>query len=239
MAEKSKQYVLVHGAWQGAWCWEVLAAILRSKGHRVHSVDLPGHGLNQYPLAEVTYQLYYDWLKREINRFDEPVILVAHSMSGMIAAPLLDELPKKIDHLFLIAAYMPQKGQSLLDIALSGGPSDLPSLIINNPDGFTQSLDLSQAGKMLYFDCPEKVVEWAVPQLQPQPIAPITAKVMWQDSGRAKEKRSYILCEEDRDVHPITQQVNIDHYPCRVIRMKSGHFPFLSHPDELAEILEH
>ena len=38
------EYVLVHGACHGAWCWDEVAARLRAKGHRVVTLDLPGHG---------------------------------------------------------------------------------------------------------------------------------------------------------------------------------------------------
>ena len=44
MATDAKEYVLVHGAAHGAWCWEALGRRLVAKGHRVVAVDLPGHG---------------------------------------------------------------------------------------------------------------------------------------------------------------------------------------------------
>jgi alpha-beta hydrolase superfamily lysophospholipase len=39
-----KEFLLVHGACHGAWCWEEVAGRLRARGHRVAAVDLPGHG---------------------------------------------------------------------------------------------------------------------------------------------------------------------------------------------------
>lgn len=32
---------LVHGAWHGAWCWDLLAQELEARGHRAIAVDLP------------------------------------------------------------------------------------------------------------------------------------------------------------------------------------------------------
>lgn len=116
------QYILVHGAWQAGWCWKFLAAELRKRGHTVTCLDLPGHGTNAFPLSEVTYEIYYKNLEEEIKKYKE-VILVAHSMSGLMAGPLLDRYPDRIAHLFLIAAFVAQNGQSLLDMALAGGPS--------------------------------------------------------------------------------------------------------------------
>jgi pimeloyl-ACP methyl ester carboxylesterase len=42
-AGKAKEFVLVHGACHGAWCWDDVGARLRRRGHRVVAVDLPGH----------------------------------------------------------------------------------------------------------------------------------------------------------------------------------------------------
>ena len=51
-------YVLVHGSWQGSWCWEKVVPILREAGHEVVAPDLPGHGEDETPAAEVTLAAY-------------------------------------------------------------------------------------------------------------------------------------------------------------------------------------
>lgn len=231
------QFVLVHGAWQGGWCWDPLKTLLLQRGHQVSCPDLPGHGSNRCPLSDVTYDMYYQSLENEITKYTEPVILVAHSMSGILAAPLLDRYPERISHLFLIAAFVAQNGQSMIDIAVAGGPSEIPPILIEDAKNNTQRLNLKKAKAALYYDCPSEVADWAISQLQPQPLAPLTTPVRWIDSGKTRHKRTYIFCEEDRDVHPTTQQNILEHYPCRVINLKAGHFPFLSIPEQLAELL--
>lgn len=226
------QYVLVHGAWQGSSCWKYLAKDLIAKGHQVCSFDLPGHGNNHRPLAEVTYQDYYQCLLEKLTEYQEPIILVAHSMAGMIAAPLLDCFPERILHLFLIAAYVPQGGLSLLDQAISGGPSVIPEVMEDE-----YHLNLAKAKTALYHDCPPDIADWALSNLQGQPPAPFETKINWNDSGKTLHKRTYLFCEQDRDVHPITQSLVLEKYPCRVIKLNTGHFPFLSNPKALAEIL--
>ena len=73
--------------------------------------------------------------------------------------------------------------------------------------------------------------------LQPQPVSPFMTPIYWKDSGKTINKRTYIFCEDDRDVHPITQQNILNKFPCEVVRIKAGHFPFLSKPKDLAKIL--
>ncbi len=230
------KYILVHGAWQGGWCWEFLAKELQKQGHTVSCPDLPGHGKNSFPLSKVTYDIYYQSLEDEIKRSDN-VIIVAHSMSGILAAPLLDKHSERISHLFLIAAFVAQNGQSLLDIAIAGGPSEIPNLLLTDEENKTQSLDLSKAKKALYHDCPSEIAEWAIEQLQPSPMEPFIRPIYWKDSGKTKAKRTYIVCEKDRDVHFTTQLGIVKNYPCKIINLKSGHFPFLSNPKQLADIL--
>lgn len=230
-------FLLIHGAWQGGWCWENLAKLLREQGHQVSTPDLPGHGGNYSPVEQVTYDLYYKSLEQELMQSSEPVVMVAHSMSGLMAAPLLDQYPEKILHLYLIAAVVAQNGKSLLDIVTNGGPSVVPDILIDNPENKTQSLDLHKVKEAFYYDCPSDIADWAIKQLQPQPVAPFETPIYWKDSGKTVNKRTYILCEHDRDIHPQTQMNVIEHYPCRVKKIPTGHFPFLSMPDRLMEIL--
>jgi pimeloyl-ACP methyl ester carboxylesterase len=231
-------FILIHGAWQGGWCWEALATLLRQQGHQVFTPDLPGHGKNTYPLAEVTYEMYYKSLEQELLQHTEPVVLVAHSMSGMMAAPLLDNYPEKIAHLYLIAAIVAQEGESLFDVVTKGGPSVIPDILINNPEDKTQSLDPHKVKEAFYYECPSDIADWAIKQLQPQPVAPFSTPIYWKDSGETIHKRTYILCENDRDVHPQTQMNVIDRYPCKIQKISACHFPFLSAPHKLIEIIE-
>ena len=42
-------FILVHGAWHGAWCWYKVVPLLRAAGHRVDAINLPGHGIDRTP----------------------------------------------------------------------------------------------------------------------------------------------------------------------------------------------
>ena len=45
--------ILVHGAWQGAWCWERATAALAGAGIKALAIDLPGHGNDPGPLSDL------------------------------------------------------------------------------------------------------------------------------------------------------------------------------------------
>ena len=48
------QFVLVHGAWQGGWCWRPVADLLRAHGHRVFTPTLTGLGERAHLLTPDT-----------------------------------------------------------------------------------------------------------------------------------------------------------------------------------------
>lgn len=228
-------FLLVHGSWHGPWCWRDLIPLLESEGHQVTCADLPGYD-EIYP-SQVTYKDYYEYLEEKINQCKEPITLVAHSMSGIIAGPLADRLHQKLKHVFFIGAFLPQCGQSLLDVAISYDDSDIPKILQEDRVNGLHILDKDGAKETLYHGCSEEVKEWASNQLRPQPYAPLQTPLEWEDSFQGVDKRVYIVCEQDRDVSVTAQRDMARNHRCRVVNMNCGHFPFLSHPDQLAKIL--
>ncbi|MGY8957303.1 MAG: alpha/beta fold hydrolase, partial [Alphaproteobacteria bacterium] len=51
-------FLLIHGAWQGAWAWQRLAPLLEAAGHTAVAVDLPGDGSDDTTPENVTTMLY-------------------------------------------------------------------------------------------------------------------------------------------------------------------------------------
>src|SRR3546814_12360160 len=79
-------FVLIHGAWQGAWAWERVVPLLERAGHRALALDLPGNGTDATPAGAVTLMLYADHVARSIDRVEGPVVVVGHGLGGAGAA---------------------------------------------------------------------------------------------------------------------------------------------------------
>ena len=77
-------YILVHGAWEQARAWDQVRPVLEQAGHIVTAIDLPGHGANTQPLAEVTLHAYVQSVVATISALETPVVLVGHSMAGAV-----------------------------------------------------------------------------------------------------------------------------------------------------------
>ncbi len=84
--------LLVHGAWQGAWCWDPVADRLRSRGHDVRTVTLRGH---DNPPGRIWYRIsdYVDDVRAAVRAFAAPPIVVGHSMGGLVVQKYLERHP--------------------------------------------------------------------------------------------------------------------------------------------------
>jgi pimeloyl-ACP methyl ester carboxylesterase len=107
-------YLLVHGAWGGAWCWDEVVKELNSRGAAWRTVNLPSSQIGFDPTSNLDDDAKV--VADAANGIDGSVILVGHSYAGAVitqAAPLVDRL----DSLFYIAATVPEIGQSHSDTA--------------------------------------------------------------------------------------------------------------------------
>ena len=111
-------YVLVHGAWASKFVWDEIKLKLEKNGHKVIAPDLPGHGDDQTPVADITMQTYADAIANVVKQQDSPIILAGHSMGGMVISQVAEMNPGNIAKLVYISAYLPASGQDLQ--ALSG-----------------------------------------------------------------------------------------------------------------------
>ena len=109
-------YVLVHGAWHGGWCWATVRTLLEREGHEVSAPDLPGHGDNKTPLEELSLERYARHICELLDAASEPVILVAHSMGGIVITQAAEYRPEKVKHLVYVTAYLLRSGESMLEV---------------------------------------------------------------------------------------------------------------------------
>ena len=96
-------FVLIHGAWHGAWCWYKVTPLLQSRGHRVHTPDLPALGIDRTPLPSSSLQCYTDRVCKTLNACDEPVYLVGHSMGGLVISHAAEAMPQKVKMLVYLS----------------------------------------------------------------------------------------------------------------------------------------
>jgi pimeloyl-ACP methyl ester carboxylesterase len=111
-------FVLVHGAWGGAFTWATIPERLRDAGHRVIAPDLPGLGERRGELhGGITLTDHVDDLAERIAEAGfERFVLAGHSYGGMVITALATRLGARIDALVYVDGFLPGDGQSLWDI---------------------------------------------------------------------------------------------------------------------------
>ena len=106
-------FILIHGAWAcGADPMQVNIH-LAELGHKVYAPDLPGHGMDPASIEDVTLQDYIDKIVALIDRLDEQVILVGHSMAGIVISSVAEARPEKVKKLIYMNAFMLKDGQAI------------------------------------------------------------------------------------------------------------------------------
>jgi len=111
---KSHTYVLVHGAWHGGWCWDAVAQILRSNGHRVFTPTLSGLGERSNLLSpQIDLQVFIQDVVDVLEQHDlSDVILVGHSFGGISIAGAADRVPQRVRQLVFLDAVVLSNGET-------------------------------------------------------------------------------------------------------------------------------
>jgi len=107
-----KEFLLVHGACHGAWCWDEVAGRLRARGHRVAALDLPGHGRRAAEVRRASVARTRRRWPRPWPRGHDRAVVVGHSMGGLVI-PRRELAPARIRHLVFLAAVVVTHGGSL------------------------------------------------------------------------------------------------------------------------------
>jgi pimeloyl-ACP methyl ester carboxylesterase len=229
-------FVLVHGAWHGAWCWREVRPLLEDQGHRVLTPDLPGHGDDRAPVEEMTLESYARRVQQSVEAAPEPVVLVGHSMGGVAVTQAAEYVPDRIDRLVYLTAFLPGDGQSLPDIAGSfeGGDDVTPNLVVDEQAG-TAVVAEHMRSQLFYGECSEEDAEFCLARLVPESLAAIATPVHITADRAARLPRAYIECLRDGAIPIALQRMMQRSRPCDpVLQIDTDHSPFFSRPSELA-----
>ena len=235
------RFVLVHGAFAGAWIWGPLIERLRAAGHSVEALDLPGSGDDHTPVAEVTLDACADRLCQVLSNASEPAVVVGNSMGGIVATQGAARCPERVAAIVYVAAFLPQDGQSLLDLTkLPESASDqVQANIIVEGEPPVATMPDAASRDALYGSCSDEVVAWAIKRQRPQPVAPFVTPVALGEGALDGIERYYVLCKRDRAIPPALQRRMLEQGGCSgVVELDTDHTPQLSMTAELAEALD-
>jgi pimeloyl-ACP methyl ester carboxylesterase len=212
---------------------------LEKAGQKVLLVSLPGHGDDQTPPNTLTMDVYRDKTIEVINSVPGKVLLVGHSMAGMVISAVAEKIPNKIDRLIYLAAYLPADGQSLLDLANTDKDSYLGHALVPSTDKLTIGIKQDLIVSGFCQDAPDQVKQYVVAHFHAEPAIPLTNKVTLTAANFGEVPKYYIHTEQDHAVSPDLQKRMVAAAPNvkHEYSLNSSHTPFLSMPDQLAALL--
>jgi pimeloyl-ACP methyl ester carboxylesterase len=228
-------YVLVHGAWHGAWCWDEVVPLLEAAGHDVVAVDLPGHGGDATPLAGLTQAEYGRRVADAVEAAGEPVFLVGHSMGGMAITQAAEYVPDRIAALVYLCAFLPGPGGSLLALADGDDAARvIPNLEVDEAAGVCTVAESAHV-ECFYEECDPEDAAAASARLTPESLAAFATPVSVTEERAGSVRRIYVECVRDHAIGIAKQREMWAAQPCeRVETIDTDHSPFLSRPEELA-----
>ena len=234
-------FVLVHGAWQGAWAWVRVIPLLEAAGHTAVAVDLPGNGNDNTSPAHVTTMLYAEHVAALIDAAEFPVILVGHSMGGTVAAQTSELRPDAISVAVYLCAFLLPDGESIVDFydrAWEDWMTGAHARVSYSDDGHLSMIDPASAVDVFYNTADPADANAAAAQLTPQPEGGRRSKLQLTDGNFGRVPRVYIETLQDGSVVNELQKRMYTETPCAALyTLDTDHAPQLSAPDALSRIL--
>jgi pimeloyl-ACP methyl ester carboxylesterase len=235
-------FVLVHGAWHGAWCWRRVQPALVRLGHVAHAVTLTGVGERAHLLSKaITLETHIADVAGLIEAEElQDVVLVVHSYAGMIGTAIADRMPRRIKHLVYLDAAIPEPGESW-------SARHTPA----TRDG---RINAAKASPHYTLPPPDPAIfglsgddhAWVARRQTPHPAEPYTHPLAFSIERVASVPRTFIDCTSPplATIDSIRQRVRDPQFwggawqrGGRVVEMQTGHDPMVSAPDDLVQIL--
>lgn len=225
-------YVLVHGAWHGAWCWKRIVPALWAAGHRAFAVTLTGVGDRAHLL---TRQVGLDTHIADVAHLIEAeelldAILVGHSYGGIVITGVADRLAARLRHLVYVDAVVPRPGESWSSTHTAETQAQRRKAIADTgtlpaPDPTVFGLEGADRA-------------WVARRQTPHPGACYDTPLAFDPETVAQLPRTYIDCNAPALPTMAVARQRVRSDPgWNVLEIATGHDPMISAPEPLLKAL--
>jgi pimeloyl-ACP methyl ester carboxylesterase len=232
------RFLFVHGAWHGAWSFDLLRLELDRRAVACETIDLPALGDDATACADATFDAGVERIVGTIGT-RRNWTLVGHSLGGLYATEAALRTSGKVRSVVYLAAYVPLSGDGFAEVDAIAPPSKAFKKCQKRDEaGRALVLDGAKARDLLYPDVAPGIATAAVTRLRPQPLEPFeAAKIGGTAEALKKIPRSAIVAEEDRVLDPATCVAMAERAGVPFEMVPTGHCPFLSAPKRVADLL--
>lgn len=225
-------FVLVHGAWHGGWCWRYVADRLRARGHRVFTPTLTGLGERSHLLtAEVGLDTHITDIVNVI-RWEEltDAVLVGHSYAGYVVSGAAEQVGGSLKAIGLVDAFLPGVGSAMIDDTTQG----LRDAIADATKAGVLALPGFPASAL---GCSGSDADWVDELCTPHPIKTYTDRITVTGGLEAVPRKLFIRTafpagNLDETAASVTGKPGWD-----VATLTCGHDAMVADPDGLTALL--
>jgi pimeloyl-ACP methyl ester carboxylesterase len=221
----ARTFVLVPGAWHGAWCYRRLQDLLLAKGHKVYALTLTGLADRSHLASDAVNMdthvadvvNFVDW--ENLNG----IVLVGHSYGGLVITGAAEKIAPKIASIVYLDAFIPDNGQSMDDIV----KRKLPKTGTAKPF----------PAKALKVNAKDQA--WVDSKMTPQPINTYLQKMTITGAYEKIGAKTYIRTTQFNQ--PLFQKIYEKlktKSDWKTFTIDSGHDAMVDNPKDLAAILE-
>jgi pimeloyl-ACP methyl ester carboxylesterase len=233
---KARDYVLVHGAFHGGWCWRRVADRLAVAGHRVFAPSLTGLGDRRHLLTpSVNLDTHIDDIVELISTEElTDIVLVGHSYGGIVITGVADRIPQRIRQLVYLDAVLVEAGGSW--------GSALPPDVVDAREKSAAessaglSLPVPKAANFGVHDADDQA--WVDRRMTPHPFSTLLRKMHWRNPVGNGLPKIYVDCTDPP--HPPLVAMK-DQYRGKqgwpFVAIHTRHDCMVSAPDETTELL--
>ena len=237
-------FVLVHGAWHGGWCWSRVVDRLHAQGHRAHAVTLTGLGERAHLMSSlITLETHISDVAGLIEAEElRDAVLVVHSYAGMIGTAIADRMTARLKHLVYVDAVVPRPGESWSSTQASATREARLAAAQASPDYSFPPPDPS------VFGLEAEDHAWVKRRQTPHPGHTYQAPLQFDPQRVAAVPRTFVDCVQPKlgTIDSIRVRVRYPRFwdgawaggaGMRIVELATGNDPMVSAPAELAALL--
>ena len=225
-------FVLVHGAWHGAWCWSRVLPGLWRAAHRAFAVTLTGVGERAHLYSPaITLHTHIQDVVNTIHAEElDNVFLVGHSYGGIVITGVADALSDRIAHMVYVDAVTPHPGESW-----SSGHD--PAVQEARRKMIAETGRLAPPDPSIY-GLTGADRAWVERRQTPQPGGVYDAPVHFESRRVASIRRTFVDCTAPALATIALMRRRVRSEPgWHVVEIATGHDPMVSAPRALLDAL--
>jgi pimeloyl-ACP methyl ester carboxylesterase len=216
--------VLIHGAGADGSCWSGVIERLQADGYHVTAP--------QFPLTALADDVAR--LRQVLDLQDGPAIVAGHSYGGQIMTALGTDAPN-VAGLVYIAAFGLDQGESLGGLLAQGPVTPALAHLFTDTHGFNW---LSEDDFVNHFAADVDPVQAKVMYAVQQPLATSASGDVMGVPAWKTLPSWYLVATADQAIPPDAERQFAARMGATTIEIPSSHVPMVSHPDDVAQLIE-